>query len=109
MKRFGRGVWHILSARPDVPVVACWIEGAWGSFTSFKDGPPTKNKRPDFRRPIAVGASAPVVVDPATLEGHLPTRLDLMNRVAAARSHLGLPELPPYELPGKGEEKEEEG
>jgi len=110
LKRFGRGVWQILTARPDTPVFACWIEGAWGSYCSYRGGRPTKNKKPDLRRPIAVGVGAPVAVDAATLEGHLATRLFLMNRVAAARSHLGLPELPAFELPPKGDdEKDDEG
>ena len=90
------------------PVVACWIEGAWGSYCSYRGGTPTKNKKPDLRRPIAVGVGAPVAVDAATLEGHLATRLFLMNRVAAARSHLGLPELPAFELPPKGDDEKDD-
>ena len=108
LKRFGRGVWQILTARPDTPVFACWIEGGWGSYCSYRGGKPMKNKKPDLRRPIGVGISAPVVVDAATLEGHLATRLFLMNRVAAARSHLGLPELPVFELPQKGDDEKDE-
>ncbi len=107
MKRFGRGVWHILSARPDVPVYTCWIEGAWGSFTSYRGGYPTKNKRPDLRRPIDVGVPLPVTVPAAELDKHLTTRLALMNRVAASRELLGLPELPAYHLPERGDEKDE--
>jgi 1-acyl-sn-glycerol-3-phosphate acyltransferase len=103
LRRFGRGVWHILSQRPDTPVYACWIEGAWGTFTSYRGGPPTKNKRPDLRRPVAVAVPEPVTVDPATLAHHLTTRLALMNRVAASRALLGLPELPAYQLPEKDE------
>jgi 1-acyl-sn-glycerol-3-phosphate acyltransferase len=109
LKRFGRGVWQILTARPGTPVFACWIEGAWGSYCSYRGGKPTKNKRPDLRRPIGVGVSAPVVVDATTLEGHLATRLFLMNRVAEARKHLGLPELPAFELPQKGDDEKDEG
>lgn len=109
LRRFGRGVWQILSARPDTPVFCCWIEGGWGSYASYFNGRPTKNKRPDFRRPIGVGVSAPVAVDPATLANHLHTRVYLMNRVAEARKLLGLPELPPFELPAQeGREDEEE-
>jgi 1-acyl-sn-glycerol-3-phosphate acyltransferase len=108
LRRFGRGVWQILQARPFTPVFACWIEGGWGSYCSYYNGKPTKNKKPDLRRPIGVGVSAAVVVDPATLESHLPTRLFLMNRVAEARKHLGLPELPAFELPPRSEEAEEE-
>jgi 1-acyl-sn-glycerol-3-phosphate acyltransferase len=99
LKRFGRGVWQILQARPDTPVFACWIEGAWGSYCSYKGGPPTKNKKPDFRRPIAVAVAAAVTVDADTLKDHLATRVFLMNRVLAARALLGLPEVPPVVLP----------
>jgi 1-acyl-sn-glycerol-3-phosphate acyltransferase len=108
LKRFGRGVWQILRERPTTPVFACWIEGGWGSYCSYYNGKPTKNKKPDLRRPIGLGVSAAAVVDPATLEAHLPTRLFLMNRVAEARKHLGLPELPVYELPQKSDDEREE-
>ena len=103
LRRFGRGVWQILRERPGTPVFACWIEGAWGSYCSYFNGKPTRNKRVDRRRPIGVGVSAARVVDAATLEGHLPTRILLMNRVAEARKHLGLPEWPAFELPHKGD------
>jgi 1-acyl-sn-glycerol-3-phosphate acyltransferase len=106
LKRFGRGAWQILQARPNTPVFTCWIEGAWGSYCSYYNGKPMKNKKPDFRRPIGVGVSAAVVVDPATLESHLPTRVFLMNRVAEARKHLGLPEVPAFEFPRQTEEKD---
>ena len=106
LRRFGRGVWQVLSARPDTPVFPCWIEGGWGSYTSYKNGLPTKNKRPDFRRRIEVAVDGPVGVEADVLAGHLVTRVDLMNRVAAARKWLGLPDLPAYELPAAGEEKD---
>jgi 1-acyl-sn-glycerol-3-phosphate acyltransferase len=109
LRRFGRGVWHILRSRPNTPVFPCWIEGGWGSYMSYANGPPTKNKRPDVRRPIGVGVSGPVTVDPATLEDHLRTRVFLMNQVIDARKHLGLPDLPRVELPERDEEKDEEG
>lgn len=107
LRRFGRGVWQVLSARPDTPVFPCWIEGGWGSYTSYKGGLPTKNKRPDFRRRIGVAVGPPVTVPPETLAHHLATRIDLMNRVAAARTLLGLPELPPYTLAGREEDEAE--
>jgi 1-acyl-sn-glycerol-3-phosphate acyltransferase len=103
LKRFGRGVWHILTQRPDTPVVTCWIEGAWGSYTSYAGGTPTKGKKPDWRRPIGVGVPGPVTIAPAELAHHLRTRLALMNRVAASRALLGLPDLPAYERPEKDE------
>ncbi len=40
IKQFGQGVWHILNARPQTPVVVCWIEGGWGSYFSYFNGPP---------------------------------------------------------------------
>ena len=79
-------------------------EASYGA--SYFGGKPTKNKRPDLRRPIGVGVSAPVVVDAATLGGHLPTRVFLMNRVIEARKHLGLPELAAFELPERTEGKD---
>ncbi len=107
LRRFGQGIWQILQARPETPVYACWIEGAWGSYTSYFNGPPTKNKKKDFRRPLAIGVSSPTTVPAKVLEEHLPTRIHLMNLVAAARAHLGLPLLPPFELHVR-EEKEED-
>ena len=105
LRRFGQGVWQILQARPDTPVFACWIEGAWGSYASYFNGRPTKNKKRDFRRPIAVGVSEGVTVPADVREDHLRTRLYLMNLVLAARAHLGLPPLSPFELPAKGDTK----
>lgn len=105
LKRFGRGVWQVLTARPDTPVFPCWIEGGWGSYTSYMGGPPTKNKRPDFRRPIRVAVGAPVTIGPDELAHHLATRIDLMNRVAACRPLLGLPEVPAYSLPSRDDDE----
>ncbi len=107
LKRFGRGVWQILVARPNTPVFACWIEGGWGSYTSFFNGKPTQNKRPDIRRRLGVGVAAPITMPATTLENHLRTRIALMNRVADVRKLLGLSELPAYELPEKTGEEEE--
>jgi 1-acyl-sn-glycerol-3-phosphate acyltransferase len=99
LRRFGQGVWHILHARPHTPVVACWVEGGWGSKFSYKDGPPgAKGKPMDFRRPIALAVSAPEVVPPDVLADQMATRLYLMNRVAGPRPELGLAPLPPFEL-----------
>jgi 1-acyl-sn-glycerol-3-phosphate acyltransferase len=107
LRRFGQGVWQILKARPDTPVFGCWIEGAWGSYTSYFNGPPTKNKKKDFRRPIAVGVSAATAVPPEALADHLRTRIHLMNLVASARAHAGLPPLPPFELPARDDSEAE--
>jgi 1-acyl-sn-glycerol-3-phosphate acyltransferase len=96
LRRFGRGVWQILKDRPQTVVFACWIEGVWGSYLSYRGGPPTKGKRPDFWRPIRVGVVGPITVDAATLEDHMATRTYLMRQVAAARRPLG---LDPVEVP----------
>jgi 1-acyl-sn-glycerol-3-phosphate acyltransferase len=107
IRRFGQGSWQILQARPETPVVACWIEGSWGSYTSYQNGPPTKNKKLDIRRPIGIGMAAPEVVPADVLAEHLPARIYLMNRVLEARKHLGLPPVPPVELPARDEPAEE--
>ncbi len=108
LRRFGQGVWQLLKARPGTPVFATWIEGGWGSYTSHANGPPTTNKRPDFRRPLDIGMSAAVTVAPEVLEDHLRARTHLMNLVGAARAHLGLDPLPPFELPAKADDAADE-
>ncbi|HJZ90475.1 MAG TPA: lysophospholipid acyltransferase family protein [Gemmataceae bacterium] len=94
LRRFGRGVWQILHDRPSTPVYACWIDGNWGSYFSYKGGPPTKNKKFDFWRPIRIGFIGPFTVDPATLADHMATRTFLMGEVNRAREPLGLEPLP---------------
>jgi 1-acyl-sn-glycerol-3-phosphate acyltransferase len=101
LRRFGRGVWKILSDRPTTPVFACWIEGNWGSFFSYRGGPPTKGKRIDFWKNIRIGVIGPIAIDPAMLADHMATRTFLMQQVAAAREPLG---LPPLDLAGTAEE-----
>jgi 1-acyl-sn-glycerol-3-phosphate acyltransferase len=100
LRRFGRGVWQILVDRPETPVFACWIEGNWGSYLSFRNGPPTKNKRIDFWRHIRIGVIGPIRVDKAILGDHMAVRTFLMRQVAAAREPLG---LPPLDLPTAAE------
>jgi 1-acyl-sn-glycerol-3-phosphate acyltransferase len=108
LRRFGQGVWQLLKARPGTPVFAAWVEGGWGSYTSYSNGPPTKNKKKDFRRPIGVGVSAAATVPPKLLDDHLRTRTHLMNLVSGARKHLGLDPLPPFALPAKDDGEEGE-
>ncbi|MCI0703170.1 MAG: 1-acyl-sn-glycerol-3-phosphate acyltransferase [Planctomycetia bacterium] len=108
LRRFGRGIWRMLKARPNTPVFAAWIEGGWGSFTSHFGGPPMKQKKLDFRRPISVGISAAITLPPELLEDHLRTRLHLMNLVSEARTYLDLPPLPAFELATKPDEPEGE-
>lgn len=109
LRRFGQGVWQILKARPNTPVFATWIEGGWGSYTSYFNGPPTKNKKKDYRRPIGVGMSVAVTIAPEELDEHLRTRLHLMNLVSEARRHLGLEPLPRFERLTKANGSEDEG
>lgn len=104
LRRFGRGVWQILRDRPNTPVFACWIEGNWGSYFSYKGGPPTKNKRFDFARRIWIAVTGPLTVDPALLADHMATRTFLMQQVSAARVPLGLERLAMDTMPE--EEKE---
>jgi len=85
LRRFGRGVWQILAARPETPIFCCWIEGGWGSYFSHFNGNPTKNKRFDVRRRIAVAVPNGIRVDATLLAEHLATRLHLMGRVTDAR------------------------
>lgn len=100
LRRFGRGIWQILNDRPNTPLFACWIDGAWGSYVSYAGGPPTKGKRPDFWRRIRIGVHGPIAVDPTILKDHMATRTFLMQQVAEARRPLG---LEPLELPTTGE------
>lgn len=90
LRPFGQGIWHILRERPGTPVLVCWIEGGWGSYFSYFNGPPTKNKRFDFRRRIEIGINAPVVLDATVLEHHRTTRTFLMQACLDARRQLGL-------------------
>jgi 1-acyl-sn-glycerol-3-phosphate acyltransferase len=90
LRHFGQGVWHILRERPETPVVVCWIEGNWGSYFSYKDGPPTKNKRFDIRRRIDIVLSEPRILPAEILVDHRTTRTHLMKECLALREHLGL-------------------
>ena len=105
LRRFGQGVWHILLTRPETPVVVCWIEGGFGSFCSYYNGKPTKNKRLDFRRRIDVAVSEPQVLTAEVLADSHATRVYLMRACLQARGLLGL-EVPP--LPEMIEEEKEE-
>jgi hypothetical protein len=93
LSQFGPGIWHILSQRPATPVVVCWIEGGWGSYFSYYGGLPTKNKRMDWWRRIAVAIAEPRLLDPDILADHRTTRTYLMRKCLEARSLLGLEPL----------------
>ncbi len=94
LRRFGQGIYQILREMPRTPVVACWIEGSWGSYTSFWNGPPTVNKKPDILRRIRIGVSEPQVLSIEMLHDQLQTRRYLMKLCLHARTYIGLPELP---------------
>jgi 1-acyl-sn-glycerol-3-phosphate acyltransferase len=90
LRPFGQGIWHILRARPDTPVVVAWIEGNWGSFFSHQGGRPMTNKKFDIRRPIDIVLSEPRVLPPEILADQRSTRSHLRQECLALRQHLGL-------------------
>jgi 1-acyl-sn-glycerol-3-phosphate acyltransferase len=91
LRMFGQGVWRILQEVPQTPVLACWIEGGWGSFTSYFNGPPLVGKRLDWRRRIDIALDTPRVLDPALLADQHATRQYLMRMCLECRRYLGLP------------------
>jgi len=88
LRRFGQGVWRILHEQPGMPVVPCWIEGGWGSYLSFKDGPPGKGKPFDWWLPITIVVGKPEVLTPEMLADHRATRAYLERQVLALRQTL---------------------
>jgi 1-acyl-sn-glycerol-3-phosphate acyltransferase len=103
LRMFGQGVWRILREVPQTPVVVCWIEGGWRSFTSYYNGPPLRGKWLDFWRRIDIAVEAPQILDPALLADHHSTRLYLMRACLECRRYLGLTVLSRGE--GKAEEE----
>jgi 1-acyl-sn-glycerol-3-phosphate acyltransferase len=103
LRPFGQGVWHVLQELPDTPVLVCWIEGGWGSFFSYKGGPPLKGKRPDILRRIDVGVSEPRRLPPEVLADQKATRQYLIHACLECRRYLGL------EVPDAGKMGEVEG
>jgi 1-acyl-sn-glycerol-3-phosphate acyltransferase len=87
---FAQGVWRILSQRPHTPVVACWIEGGWGSYTSYQGAPPMVGKPIDCWRRIDIGMSQPQILSSELLADHRATRMYLMQACLKARGYLGL-------------------
>jgi 1-acyl-sn-glycerol-3-phosphate acyltransferase len=108
LRRFGRGTWQILHARPNTPVFSFWIEGNWGSFFSWKGGALMKGKPLDFWRTIQIAGIEGRVVPPEVLESHLATRAELMKWVLEARALLGLPPIESVPMPQEGDEEEKE-
>lgn len=92
LRLFGQGVWRILNELPDTPVLVCWIEGGWGSFTSYQGGPPLRGKGPDLARRIDIAFEKPHVIDPEILADQQATRQYLMRTCRECRRYLGLSE-----------------
>jgi 1-acyl-sn-glycerol-3-phosphate acyltransferase len=88
LRRFGQGVWRILHERPRTPVVACWIEGGWRSYTSFYNGPPGRGKPIDFLRTVSIALAMPGEVPPDVLADKNATRQYLMEAVVSLRRYL---------------------
>ncbi len=103
VRKFGHGVWLILRERPGTPVVVCWIEGNYGSYTSYYNGKPTQNKKLDWWRPIDVAIRPPEVLPADVLADAKRTRTYLMEACLRARGDLGL-EVPRLDA---GKQKED--
>ena len=91
LRLFGQGVSRILQELPETPVVVCWIEGGWGSFTSYCNGPPLRGKWLDVARRIDIAFEKPQMIDPAILADQHATRQYLMRVCRNCRGYLGLP------------------
>jgi 1-acyl-sn-glycerol-3-phosphate acyltransferase len=104
LRHFGQGVWHLLSQRPQTPVVVCWIEGNWGSFFSYWNGRPTKNKRMDFWKRIDIAVGEAHLIDTSTLADLKATRAHLERLCREMRGVLNLP----VPAPDKGPDVEPE-
>jgi 1-acyl-sn-glycerol-3-phosphate acyltransferase len=103
LRPFGQGVWHVLQELPETPVLVCWIEGGWGSFASYKGGPPLKGKWPDLLRRIDLAVGEPRPLPPEVLADQKATRHYLMRACLECRRYLGL------EVPDAGKLGEAEG
>lgn len=85
---FAQGIWHILRELPETPVVACWIDGAWGAYLSYRHGPPGVGKPIDWWRPITIVVARPLRLPAEVLETHQKTRRFLTDFVLALRQQL---------------------
>jgi 1-acyl-sn-glycerol-3-phosphate acyltransferase len=91
LRMFGQGVWRILQEMPQTPVLVCWIEGGWRSFTSYYNGPPLRGKWIDWRRRIDIAIDEPRVLNKTLLADQHATRRYLMQMCLECRRYLGLP------------------
>ena len=90
LRPFGQGVWHILREVPETPVAVLWIEGGFGTYFSYKNGPPGKNKHIDWWRHIDIGISGVQPLPPSILVDHRTTRDYLHRTCLECRRYLGL-------------------
>jgi len=99
LRHFGQGIWRILHEVPETPVLVVWIEGGWGSWTSYDKGPPLKNKPLDWRRRIDIALAEPRPLPAEVLADQRATRAYLMRACLECRRYLGL-EVPAGVVPG---------
>ncbi|MCS7015548.1 MAG: 1-acyl-sn-glycerol-3-phosphate acyltransferase [Gemmatales bacterium] len=92
LAHFQRGIWLLLQKRPETQVVPCWIEGNWGSFFSWRGGPPMKGKLFDWGRTITIVIGEPLVVSSEALADHRTTRRFLEQTVLSLRQVLDNPD-----------------
>ena len=92
-KLFGRGVAMLVQKHPDATVIPVWIEGGWGAYFSYAGGPPGKNKKRDFNRPIHLAFGQPLTFSPEEMADQRILRRRLRSEVHACRALLGL-EIP---------------
>lgn len=88
LQYFSQGIWRILKERPETPVIATWIDGGWGSYLSYKNGPPGKGKSLDWFRPIRMVIHSPLVLDSELLATHQATRKYLTELVHSLKQQL---------------------
>jgi 1-acyl-sn-glycerol-3-phosphate acyltransferase len=91
IRLFGQGVWRILQELPETPVLVCWIEGGWGSFTSYWNGPPMHGKGLDWRRRIDIALEKPHPIEAAILADQQATRQYLRRACLECLRYLKLP------------------
>jgi 1-acyl-sn-glycerol-3-phosphate acyltransferase len=103
LRLFGQGVWRILREVPDTPVLVCWIEGGWRSFTSYWKGTPLRGKGLDWARRIDIAFAKSQTIDPHILADQHATRQYLMRFCLECRGYLGLPVQDAHE--GKSADK----
>jgi 1-acyl-sn-glycerol-3-phosphate acyltransferase len=85
---FGQGIWRILQQRPDTPLIACWIDGNWGSSTSYYNGQPFKGKPLDWWKRIDIGVAPAERLSPELLKDQRATRRHLMDACLRARQYI---------------------